>query len=235
MSNNTTDRASLTKVFYQNRISKAENLPENELAAKKVGWSSPEIQMLSFQIATDLEGIKWTEIDSFLDIGCGYGKLIDYLRKHKNFPGRYTGIDIMSEFIQEAENLYVDDLRNQFITGDFLNQNWQGQRYDIVCSIGGLSVNYDQPNPCGKLSKEYAQNLIQSMINLANRAIILYFPNYDSVTIEQLERNPDMAFYKPIDIKKMLSDCCGERLANLDMQSYPNPTDVRTIVKAYLN
>ncbi|MFB2892840.1 class I SAM-dependent methyltransferase [Aerosakkonemataceae cyanobacterium BLCC-F50] len=235
MMNHTNDRTSLTKAFYQNRISEVGNLPENESTAKKVGWSSHEIQMLSFKIATDLDGIEWTKINSFLDIGCGYGNLIDYLRKHKYFTGTYTGIDIMSEFIQEAEKLYGNDLRNQFITGDFLEQNWPSQRYDVVCSIGALSVNQDQPSPCGKLSKEYAQNLIQSMLKLVNYAIILHFSNYDKVTLELIERNRDMAFYKLIDIKNMLSDLCGERLVNLDIQSYPDSTDARTIVKAYLN
>ena len=235
MMKHTADRTSLTKAFYQNRISKATNLPENELTAKKVGWSSHEIQMLGYKIATDLDGIEWTKINSFLDIGCGYGNLIDYLRKHKHFLGTYTGIDIIAEFIQEAEKLYEDDLRNQFITGDFLDQNWPPQRYDVVCSIGALSVNQDQPSPCGKLSKEYAQNLIQSMLNLANYSIILHFSNYDNVTFELMEHNRNMAFYKPIKIKNMLSDFCGERLVNLDIQSYPNSTDARTIVKAYLN
>ncbi len=235
MNNKNIDRTLLTRSLYQKRIGKAENSPENESSAQKVGWKSQENQKLTFQIATELKGIEWIEINSFLDVGCGYGTLIDYLRKHLYFTGKYTGIDIITEFIQEAEKLYGHDLRNQFITGDFLEQNWPPQRYDVVCSIGALSVNQDQPAPCGKLSKEYAQNLIQSMINLANYAIILHFSNYDKVTFELVERNQDMAFYKSIEIKNMLSDLCGERLVNLDVQPYPSSTDARTIVKAYLN
>jgi SAM-dependent methyltransferase len=216
-------------------MNKVQNLPQHETIAQKVGWTSYEIQMLGFEIATDLDNIKWTKIQSFLDIGCGYGNLIDYLRKHKIFTGRYTGIDIIDEFVQEAEKVYGDDLRNRFITGDFLNQSWQNQRYDVVCSIGALSVNQDQPAPCGKLSQQYAYNLIKSMIELANCAIIIFFPNYDKVTFEQMELNRDMALYKPIEIENMVSNLCGERVVKLDMQSYPTLNDPSTIIKVYLS
>lgn len=68
-----------------------------------VDWNGEESQFLRFQ---QLLRIVQTEGGfSINDVGCGYGALIDYLRK--NFKGyKYIGVDISEEMILSAKARY---------------------------------------------------------------------------------------------------------------------------------
>ena len=71
-----------------------------------VDWNSAESQILRFK-----QVMKIVEVEdnfSILDIGCGYGILVDYLRKmFKKYE--YVGIDISKEMIAAARTRYTGD------------------------------------------------------------------------------------------------------------------------------
>src|SRR5437016_1266929 len=61
----------------------------------------------------------WAEIDfnnkTVLDIGCGFGEFGKFLiKRYKNVD--YTGIDITSEFIEEAKKMIPE---GKFFVGDY--------------------------------------------------------------------------------------------------------------------
>jgi SAM-dependent methyltransferase len=230
----------LTKKFYQERLSRINDLNQandvifKDQIAQKVGWKSYETQRLGFELLTNFHQVDWSNIQHILDVGCGYGDFVEYLRGERNFQGKYIGIDIIQEFIEKARKSYGNDRRNIFILDDFLNYNWKNVSYDIVVSLGALSINCDQPHSYGKKSKQYAENLIERITDLATYAIALYFVNEDNISSEQREKNPDMAFYRPVEIEAIIRRFSKKRLINLDIQPYPNYTDVKTIVRAYL-
>ena len=231
------DRVRLTQAFYQKRKKLSESLilSQNDSIAKKVGWRSYESQLSNFEIAVNIIGLDWSKVKNILDIGCGYGNLIEYLRTYKNYQGKYTGIDLIPSFIEDAEKLYGGDQRNNFIVGDFLTQGLENKfSYDIVFCLGALSVNYDQPDAYGKKSQQYAENLIALMSQLATCAIVLYFPNADNLSAKQRESFPDMAFYKSVEMETMLRDFNRKRLKTLDIQSDPTSNDLKTIVRVLL-
>lgn len=77
---------------------------------------------------------------SVLDVGCGSGDLVPYLRNLK--IGRYLGIDIYEPAIKIAKKKYPNE---NFIVGDLLKKKFH--RFDFVICSGALSTNL-------KLSKE---------------------------------------------------------------------------------
>ena len=229
------DRVALTQDFYQRRIDDVNTSDQQESKAQKVGWKSHDVQLLTFDAATDLAGINWQEISSVLDIGCGYGNLVEYLRGRMNYAGNYTGIDVMPEFIEAAGSSYGNDDRNHFITGDVLAESWQdGLCFDVVFCLGALTLNHDQPAPYGQQSLLYAEQLIATMLSLASVAVVLHFPSEDNMSAEQRKRNPDMAFYRCDHIERTLRQSAGTKLRSLAIAPYPDTSDVRTMARLLL-
>jgi 2-polyprenyl-3-methyl-5-hydroxy-6-metoxy-1,4-benzoquinol methylase len=74
----------LTQEFYQERRENTEpNESQETIEAHHVGWRSLENQLQSYEIATDLPWINWQQVKTVLDVGCGYGRLSDFLRSNK--------------------------------------------------------------------------------------------------------------------------------------------------------
>ena len=227
----------LTEEFYQQRQEAVDpsNSPEM-LEASYVGWSSVAVQLEAFEIATNLSWINWDENTSVLDVGCGYGRLLDFLISRKSYQGKYSGIDIIPEFIEKAIQIHNNEsekTESQFLLGDFLEQTLDKEKFDVIICLGGLGVNQDYPEPVGQKSLEYAQKLISKIVHLSTVAISLYFPNADQILTTK--RKPRMAYYKRSDIEKMLLDACGQRCQDMKFNSYPTQKDRRTIVQVRLS
>lgn len=79
--------------------------------ARGVDWNGEDSQLLRFQ---QLLKVIEDKCDfSIVDLGCGYGALVDYLRKNfKNY--RYVGIDISEEMIISAVSRYEQDESTEF-------------------------------------------------------------------------------------------------------------------------
>lgn len=82
----------------------------------------------------------WAEIDfngkSVLDVGCGFGEMAKFL--HKRYRDvNYTGVDIVPEFINEAEKLYPF---YKFFVRDYFSAPMQ-DKFDIVMASGVLNSN----------------------------------------------------------------------------------------------
>ena len=84
------------------------------LKSRTLGWNK-DCQWVRFEAL--LDGIRPTEIRSILDVGCGFGDLLGFLRD-RGWSGRYTGIDLMAEFTEAARALYGGDPEARFICGD---------------------------------------------------------------------------------------------------------------------
>ncbi len=72
------------------------------VSAEAVGWQSVEKQNLRFDVLSevgDLEG------RSLLDVGCGFGDLLGFLR-HKDVNVKYYGVDLMEDFVEAARERF---------------------------------------------------------------------------------------------------------------------------------
>ena len=222
------DIVSLTQDFYLRRREaiNPNNSPEM-IEANHVGWNSIANQIKGFEIATDLSWINWKKIDSVLDIGCGYANLLEFLISTRFYQGKYCGIDIVPEYIEKAIQVYSNKYESDFIVGDFLEHNWNNQKFDFVISLGALGVNYDYPNLCGQKSMEYAQRLISKIVSLSGLGVSLYFPNADKIDPAKIK--PDMAYYRISEIEAMILNTCDTRCKDITFISFPDQKSMKTM------
>lgn len=104
---------------------------------------------------------------SVLDIGCGYGRLVDVLPEGVT---KYTGIDITHSFIMRARRQYP---KWKFYTRDFLDSKFADKEFDWGIAIGMRSKDIKDPEGIEFVNKLEAE---------AKRVCknIIYFPSYDS-------------------------------------------------------
>lgn len=83
--------------YYTNKINQYGSTPEG------VDWNGEESQFIRFNQLSKI--IKEKEF-SIADIGCGYGKYVDFLEdNYSNF--NYVGYDLSDAMIRNATNLYL--------------------------------------------------------------------------------------------------------------------------------
>lgn len=104
---------------------------------------------------------------SILDIGCGFGDL----NIHLNLLGadyKYLGIDIVKEFISEANRRYRSEDIN-FVEGEFLNYNFNS-KYDYCVGSGIFNhVMYQVDN------YTYINQVIRKAYDLCKYACVFDF------------------------------------------------------------
>ena len=114
-------------------------LKEFGATAKGVDWNSDESQSLRFKKLLSMIETS-SDFFSLLDYGCGFGSMYRYMNgKFKSF--KYTGFDISSAMISEAEKIF----RNE--QARWINSISDGKKYDYVIASGVFNVrlqNTDQ-------------------------------------------------------------------------------------------
>lgn len=104
-----------------------------------VGWSNVEQQQLRFRKL--IEHIHIIPNESFLDLGCGFGDLMEYITRKIDFPDKlnYTGCDISALMLDEAGKRN-DKL--EFICMDMWNpENILGRKFDHILCSGALNYS----------------------------------------------------------------------------------------------
>ncbi|MFK7780233.1 MAG: class I SAM-dependent methyltransferase [Candidatus Gracilibacteria bacterium] len=93
------------------------------------------------------KNMKWEEIKYFLsflegkkdlsilDIGCGNGRLLGELKKTSQDIKSYLGIDLSSELLNEAKNIYPDD---NFQELNMLDINTLHNKYNVIFFIASF-------------------------------------------------------------------------------------------------
>ncbi|MFK7878313.1 class I SAM-dependent methyltransferase [Roseobacter sp.] len=93
--------------YYSEKIRKYGQTP------KGVDWNGRTSQELRFeQLCLILPSTK--DEFSLLDLGCGYGALLDYLAL-RGFSASYTGLDVSEEMIVEAKRRYAKEPNAHFV------------------------------------------------------------------------------------------------------------------------
>lgn len=96
-----------------------------------VQWSSRETQERRFAVLCELI----EPSDSVLDLGCGLGDLLGYLRNQRDFRGRYRGLDLVADFVEHARAAYANDEAASFREHD-VRQEPLPRGYDVVVASG---------------------------------------------------------------------------------------------------
>jgi len=129
---------------------------------KSLYWASYKTAAQRYKellVDVNLEG------KTILDVGCGTGNLIPYLlAKCDNFS--YRGIDIMSEFISQANTSYPGF---NFAVADFWAKEYQ-ETADIVVTCGTLNFAIlDIGKRKEMVKKMFEQSKVATIFNMAGQ------------------------------------------------------------------
>jgi SAM-dependent methyltransferase len=123
-----------------------------------LGWKNPHSQWERFELIAQAADFAHCSV---LDLGCGRGDLKAFL--DERHPGvRYTGVDQMPEFLQDAVRRYAGDGNARFLLGDFARMELPAADYVIAC--GALAYRTADAN--------YHERMIRRMHAAARRALI---------------------------------------------------------------
>ncbi len=105
------------------------------------------------------------EDSSILDVGCGFGHMLDYLRRRK-INARYTGVDIAPPMIDTARQWHPEgDFRLLNILESPIDEHW-----DWVFLVGAFNAT-----PGHEGWWEYVQQMMRRMYDLCNRGVAADF------------------------------------------------------------
>lgn len=123
---------------------------------KALQWKSEKAAELRYrELVADLD----FEGKAILDVGCGFGDIIPFiLSKSKQF--KYTGVDIVPEFIKVAKERYPG---YQFLLRDFFGHPLS-KTFDVIISSGTL--NFKIPEALA-----YRQRAIRLMFDQAKEIL----------------------------------------------------------------
>lgn len=119
--------------LYQSRLSDPSITSYSEMMLMTDSY-----QAQAFALATTLVG-ELSECASIVEIGCGCGCFLAYLRAH-GFRGTYLGIDLVAGFVEKAKKRFSADNAARFIHGDFLqtpDQDLPRHDYYVAVSVFG--------------------------------------------------------------------------------------------------
>lgn len=143
--------------------------------AAGVGWANAGEQYLRFDLLRKVHA-GWDpdyptcplKSISVLDVGCGYGAMADYYRKHGWY---YTGIDAEPALIKGARQVHGEGTGGQaglrFLVGDFMEVPALPDTYDFVLASGAL--HWKRPDD------QY--NMVERMWTLARYGIGFNLPS----------------------------------------------------------
>ncbi len=156
---------------------------------RTLGWNK-DCQWVRFEAA--LEGLGEEEFGSVLDIGCGFGDLLSFLRV-RGWRGRYVGIDLVPELIEEAVVRHGGDENARFMCDDEENLSLS-EPCDLVVAIGIFNHKLKQGN------LDYIRLMLTRMLNLSRHIVVCDFLSSSS----DCERRKDNLYYAdPKDIFSM--------------------------------
>jgi SAM-dependent methyltransferase len=126
--------------------------------AQALGWKAEHSQWERFEVI--LRAADYAHC-SVLDVGCGRADLKAFL--DEAYPGvRYTGIDQMPEFIDDAARRYDGSDGSRFLLGDFSQGELPQADYVIAC--GALGYRCAAP--------DFHLRMIRRLHVVARRALV---------------------------------------------------------------
>ena len=160
--------------LYDDRIKKYGSTPIS------VGWKDINTQYLRFE--TLINELKINKNSSILDLGCGYGALINFLHENKiQFSEKgYLGIDVSKNMIEIAKKNHENF---NFKNIDFFKI--KGKKFDFIICSGALNLKESNKDIYCELEKflkvffkqsKFALtfNLIHDMVDYKDKSLNYY-------------------------------------------------------------
>lgn len=140
-----------------------QRLAEYGYDPKSLGWMKGR-QPVRFEALTRF--VDLSNINSVLDVGCGFGDLSAYL-KGRGFQGDYVGIDFIEGLIQVGREVHPGvDLRTCTLA-DFAKE----KSFDLVVSCG----IFNAPHETDSKTMSHIEATLGDMLRLSNVAVAADF------------------------------------------------------------
>ena len=124
---------------------------------------------------------------SVMDVGCGLGDLLGFLRRERGFMGQYLGLDFVPEFIEHARHRYLRVPRAQFQEFDARFEGFP-HGYDAILISGAFNNLMTDASE----HLEWIRDTLERTY-CAARAVVAF--NGLSTAVERLE--PDLFYSNP--------------------------------------
>jgi SAM-dependent methyltransferase len=158
-------------------------LREHGAGPRGVDWNSRESQILRFD---QLLNVCDTSAPyRLIDVGCGYGSLLDHLRARGDRV-EYLGFDLSAPMIAEARRLHPGDPPTLFRVGQPC-----GEPADYVVASGIFNVKQETPDG---LWHDYIIETVRAMAGLADRGFAF---NLLTTYSDAERRRPDLHYADP--------------------------------------
>jgi len=146
-------------------------------------WNSQAGQLLRFDQLLKL--CNRTQAYSLIDLGCGYGALLDYL-KSAGDPVEYRGLDLSEAMILEAQKLHPDEPESMFELGITTDR-----RADHVVASGIFNV---KQQTSGDAWHAYIVETIRQMAHMSTRGFAFNcLTSYSDID----RQRPDLYYANP--------------------------------------
>ncbi len=162
------------------------------------GWSSMDYAQQLYTLSSECSYQNWPTLQSVLDVGSGEGHFKEFLRQHKQFKGKYTGLEILATFHDIALKKYGQDDQAQFLCEEFLAYDFGDQKFDWVFSLGSLSVHQEN-------LQERDLAFCKKMVALSRVGATIYLNDEKLVSRGYLKDTNNLAVHNINDFSKMLS------------------------------
>jgi SAM-dependent methyltransferase len=157
--------------------------------SRTLGWNK-DCQWVRFEAA--LDGIRNNEMQSVLDVGCGFGDLLGFLRE-RGWQGRYTGIDLVPELVDAARGVYREDPAAEFVCGD-VHEGAPLPKSELVLALGMFNHSLPQGN-LGLI-----QETIAAMWEASSSVVVCDFL---SVSSEPEKRQAHLFYADPAEVYRI--------------------------------
>lgn len=141
--------------------------------AKTLGWGSFEQQQYRF--AQTLDGPLRFLDSSVLDIGCGFGDYLAFLRGAQQSISSYDGWDVNLDLVTEATKRYTYDGNSRFVVRNLMDPSIVEDSLSPVANIGVMLgvLNF---NLAGKVDNYvYSELAIRRAWALSDKALVVDF------------------------------------------------------------
>lgn len=166
--------------YYDRKIT------EHGPTSRGVDWKNEFAQ--STRLLQFIKFIEEKDKFSILDVGCGYGKLLDLMNSHfADF--NYTGIDYSCEQIKVAKSLHAENLKVNFTT----ELNEDDKRYDYVVASGIFNVMFTDP----LIWAAYVKKEMHRLFNLSNK---MFACNFLTDYADSHKKADNLFYAKPEEI-----------------------------------
>ncbi len=146
---------------------------------KALGWKNLESQQKRFEVLVEFADLNNCHV---LDVGCGHGDLRYYLGEHF-FGLTYIGIDLMTEFLDEAKKRYGHMENTYFVQGDFSKMEVANVDYILASGAFGYKTT----------NELYYWQTISKMVEVAKKGVAFNMLNQDEFPEHPLLRGHNKA------------------------------------------